>query len=152
MRTAQFVGVPHASVAQGAQAVSQAFPNDPAMLIVDAITEADLHAIGKAASGKALLTGGSGMALGLPANFGMTPATPSWTGISGRGVVLSGSCSRATRRQVVAYKAAAPSREISAGDVMNGVTSAEELADWVMLHDQPPPIYSSVDPAIVAYA
>lgn len=144
--------IPHPTVAKGVDAIRQAFPRDPAMLIVDAITEADLHTIGKAAAGQALLTGGSGIALGLPANFGATPATPAWTGVTGRGVIISGSCSRATRGQVTQYKTTSPSREVTAGDVMDGKVSAEDLADWAMIQDQPPLIYSSADPNIVAQA
>lgn len=140
------------TVAKGADAIVAALPDTPAMLIVDAITESDLHAIGAAAKGQKLLTGGSGIALGLPANFGATAATPLWSGVTGPGVVLSGSCSRATRGQVAAYKAKAPSREITAEAVMAGETDASTLADWVLAQDIPPLIYSSADPAIVAKA
>jgi len=144
--------IDRATVSNGADAILSALPDDRAMLIVDAISEADLYAIGAAAKGQKLLTGGSGIALGLPANFGATPATPPWSGITGPGVVLSGSCSRATRGQVEAYKAQAPSREITAGAVMAGETNPEELADWVMAQDVAPLVYSSADPAIVAKA
>jgi uncharacterized protein YgbK (DUF1537 family) len=37
--------------------------------VVDALTDAHLLAIGAAAAGHALVTGGSGVAMGLPANF-----------------------------------------------------------------------------------
>lgn len=144
--------VDHATVAKGADAVLSALPTGNAMMIVDAITEDNLHTIGAAAKGQKLLTGGSGIALGLPANFGATPATPAWVGIAGPGVVLSGSCSRATREQVANYKATAPSREITAEAIMAGDINADELADWVMAKDTPPLVYSSADPAIVAKA
>ena len=140
------------TVARGADAIVEALPETPAMLIVDAISEDNLLAIGKAAAGQRLLTGGSGIALGLPANFGATPATPAWHAIAGPGVVLSGSCSRATRGQVAYYKANAPSREITAEDVMSDTVTATALADWSMTQDIPPLIYSSADPSIVAQA
>jgi len=144
--------LPHAVVSEGPVAITQALPQDLAMIIVDAISEADLYTIGKAAKGQRLLTGGSGIALGLPANFGATPATPPWDGITGPGVVLSGSCSRATRRQVAHYKASAPSIEIKADDVMSGKVQVDELVAWTL--DQPiaPLIYSSADPDVVAKA
>lgn len=139
-------------VAQGADAISQAMPSDKAMVITDAITDADLFAIGAAAKGQPLLTGGSGIALGLPANFGAKPATPKWDGIKGPAAILSGSCSRATRGQVALYKASAPSMEITAEAVMAGDLTAASIADWVMAQPQPPLVYSSADPAVVAKA
>jgi uncharacterized protein YgbK (DUF1537 family) len=144
--------IDRATVANGADAILSAIPDDRAMLIIDAITDADLHCIGAAAKGQKLLTGGSGIALALPANFGARPATPAWSGITGPGVVLSGSCSRATRRQVAEYKALAPSRKITAEAVMAGEIHADELADWAIVQDIPPLIYSSADPAVVANA
>ncbi|MDX8350589.1 3-oxo-tetronate kinase [Cognatiyoonia sp. IB215446] len=144
--------LPHALVSQGPTAMAQALPAGPAMVIVDAISEADLYAIGKLAKGQKLLTGGSGIALGLPANFGADPATPPWQAISGPGVVLSGSCSRATRGQVAHYKTSAPSLEINADDVMSGKVQIDDLAEWVLDQPIPPLIYSSADPEIVAEA
>ena len=67
--------------------------------IVDAIADRDLEAIGEAAADFALITGGSGIALGLPENFrrpgllgdgGGADALPT---IGGAAAVLSGSCS-----------------------------------------------------------
>lgn len=144
--------VPHPIIAQGVSAIQDALPDTKAMLIADAITDADLHSLGKAAAGQKLLTGGSGIAIGLPANFGARPSTPLWDGITGPGVVLSGSCSRATRGQVTHYAAAAPAKEITAEDVMAGNVSADTLAEWVLSQDAPPLVYSSADPAIVAQA
>lgn len=144
--------VAHPVVARGAPAILDAMPDTKAMLIVDAITEADLHSLGKAAAGQKLLTGGSGIAIGLPANFGTTPATPPWEGVTGPGAVLSGSCSRATRGQVAHYAALAPSREITASEVMSGEITVDTLGDWVLAQDISPLVYSSADPAIVAQA
>ena len=65
--------VPYAVVGQGAGAIVEAFTAAKArgerFVVVDAINDADLMAIGTAASGHRLITGGSGVALGLPANF-----------------------------------------------------------------------------------
>lgn len=139
-------------VAQGADAIQNALPDSKAMLIVDAITETNLHSLGKAAAGQKLLTGGSGIAIGLPANFGATPSIPAWDGVTGAGVVLSGSCSRATRGQVAHFAATAPTKEITAEDVMSDEVTADKLAEWVTSQDTSPLVYSSADPAIVAQA
>ena len=39
------------------------------LIVTDAIIDGDLHALGKAAAGHKLITGGSGIAIGLPQNF-----------------------------------------------------------------------------------
>ena len=44
------------------------------LIVADAIDDADLLRLGRAAQGHRLVTGGSGIALGLPANFGIAPA------------------------------------------------------------------------------
>ncbi|MEM8702183.1 MAG: 3-oxo-tetronate kinase, partial [Pseudomonadota bacterium] len=73
---------------------------DRCMIIADAITNDDLLAIGRAAKNRKLLVGGSGIALGLPENFGADHRNDAWRGHDGKAVVLSGSCSIATREQV----------------------------------------------------
>jgi uncharacterized protein YgbK (DUF1537 family) len=120
------------------------------LIVVDAIRDADLMAIGKAAQGLPLITGGSGVALGLPANFGCVPAPVPWRGQPGKGVVLSGSCSTATRAQVAHHAARHPAREIAAADVIEGRLTAAEIADWLLATDDLPLAYSSADPAEVA--
>ncbi|MFY0679227.1 MAG: four-carbon acid sugar kinase family protein [Thalassovita sp.] len=151
-QTDQNVGhIAAVTVMQGAAAIADAMP-EAGLVIVDAIRDEDLVEIGRAAKGRSLLCGGSGIALGLPANFGTQSAPPTWEGCPGKGVVLSGSCSRATRGQVAAYRALAPSKEIAAEDVINGTVTPEGLADWVLAQPQPPLVYSSADPAVVQAA
>ena len=134
----------------GANAIIAAMPSGPAMIVVDAVRDSDLVQIGAAARARRLLVGGSGIAMGLPANFGHVPATPQWAGTAGKAAILSGSCSHATRAQVHAYTG--PKREITAKQVMDVDVDAEGLADWVMATDGAPLIYSSADPDIVRAA
>lgn len=143
--------VPALTVLQGAGAISDAM-GEARHFIVDAITDADLMQIGQAARGLPLLCGGSGIALGLPANFGFVPKPPEWHGVGGAGAVISGSCSRATRAQVEAYLKVAPARQIMAEKAVGGEYDANELADWVMAQDVPPLLYSSADPVVVRAA
>jgi len=141
------------TVLTGADAIAAALAKGgPAMIVVDAIRDADLMAIGRAARGRKLLTGGSGIALGLPANFDKTGGQAIWVGQPGSGVVLSGSCSTATRRQVARYAKIGPTREITAEEVMTGALSATGVATWALTQKTPPLIYSSADPAVVAKA
>lgn len=139
------------TVFKGSDAISAALP-DQGHVIVDAIRDEDLLAIGLAAKGAALLCGGSGIALGLGANFGATGATPGWEPTSSRAVVLSGSCSRATRAQVASFIVSAPSFEINADAVMSGRTTAATVVNWVLGQDQTPMIYASADPDVVRVA
>ena len=136
-------------VRAGATAIADQIAGLPtSMVIVDAIGDADLVEIGKAAKSRKLLTGGSGIAIGLPANFGATPKSPAWEPETGRATILSGSCSRATREQVARY--AGPKREISAAEVSEGLDAAT-LASWAATQDAPL-IYTSADPDIVRAA
>jgi 3-dehydrotetronate 4-kinase len=102
--------VPYATVDQGALAIRQAMTalkeQGRRYAIVDAVSDSHLLAIGEAAEHHALITGGSGVAMGLPANFrrggslaeqGDAAALP---GVDGHEAVLAGSCSRATLGQV----------------------------------------------------
>ncbi|WP_171136674.1 MULTISPECIES: 3-oxo-tetronate kinase [unclassified Ruegeria] len=140
--------VPAATVMAGADAIRAALPGN-GHVIVDAIRDADLVQIGAAAKGAPLVCGGSGIALGLPANFGAQPKTAEWVPITGPGVVLSGSCSRATREQVKLYQAHAEAMEISAEDAISGTANVHAIADWVCAQTTPPLVYSSADPQIV---
>ena len=76
--------VPHTVVREGAAAIRGALrtssaPDGVRHAIVDALEDADLLAIGAACADLALVTGGSGVALGLPENFrraGLLSAQP----------------------------------------------------------------------------
>jgi len=138
------------TVQKGAASIAAAMPNAPAMVIVDAVRDADLHEIAKAAEARKLVVGGSGIAIGLPANFGYHPSAPSWVGQLGKAVILAGSCSRATRTQVNTYTG--PKYEITASEVMEDRIDASMLAKWAMSIDGAPLIYSSADPDIVRKA
>ncbi len=140
-------------IAQGPQVIEETLHDlPPSMVITDAITDADLHAIGTAAYRRKLLTGGSGIAMGLPSNFGFAPATPEWTAHPGPAVVLSGSCSTATQAQVRRFAATHPARGITAQEALGNPDLASELATWAQAQTTTPLIYSTADPAAVRSA
>lgn len=143
--------IPAATVLKGGDAIVQAMDHG-AHMITDAITDADLMQIGRAAKGAQLLCGGSGIALGLPANFQIKPSAPKWSAVVGPGAVFSGSCSRATRDQVSAYTKTAPARLIEADRAVGGGYDIAEMARWTLAQDVPPLVYSSADPATVRAA
>ncbi len=103
--------VPYATVAKGADAIAAAMAalaeTGERYAIVDAVSEQDLLAIGEAARGHRLITGGSGIAMGLPRNFrqaGLLPATAASAArlpsVAGFAAILAGSCSPATLGQI----------------------------------------------------
>ncbi|MFY9211424.1 MAG: 3-oxo-tetronate kinase [Aestuariivita sp.] len=123
------------------------------LIVVDALQDGDLTQIGAAAKGLVLVTGGSGAALGLPANFGISAkAQSTWTGEPGKCVILSGSCSIATRGQIAHHKANHASLEVSAEALFDGRITSGSAADWLLEQEGLPLVYSSADLAIVAQA
>lgn len=147
--------VPAETVFAGAGQIAQALEDQHSAghrhIVVDAIRDEDLFEIGKAAKGLPLITGGSGVALGLPGNFGCIASQVSWTGQSGKSIALSGSCSIATRNQVAQHAARHPTREIVAADVIEGRLAPQEVADWLLGADGVPLAYSSADPEAVIH-
>ena len=155
--------VPFDVVANGADAINAAVAgavkDGKRFLVIDAITDDHLLAIGKAAAGHKLITGGSGVGLGLADNFvaaGLmrksdadAPMHPN----KGHRAILSGSCSAATRGQIAAAKAAGlPNRQI---DALALAAGTEKPADFIAFArenagDKPVLVYSSADPDVVA--
>ncbi|EGN2451080.1 four-carbon acid sugar kinase family protein [Salmonella enterica] len=106
--------------------------------VLDALTERHLEIQGEALCDATLVTGGSGLAIGLArqwAESDHSPARESVHPFPGRGVVLSGSCSQMTNRQVTHYRQMAPSREVDISRCISAETLAPyvcELATWVL--------------------
>lgn len=100
------------AVAQGAAAVGSRFDElrgeGVRIAIADALSDADLLTLGEACASLALVTGGSGVAQGLPANFKRLGTlrqvdAAHMDSVEGRAVVLAGSASRATNAQVAEW-------------------------------------------------
>ncbi|MDO8717784.1 MAG: four-carbon acid sugar kinase family protein [Polaromonas sp.] len=124
------------------------------LAIVDAVSNDDLLRLGPALKGMPLVTAGSGVAIGLPANFGIAPsstasALPPAAGLQ---AVISGSCSLATNRQVAAFvQAGRPALGIDALQIAAGVDVAQQALAWAgpLLSQGPVLIYSTADPAAI---
>ena len=155
--------LPAATIAQGAGPVRRAFATAQTagfrILIADTLTDADLLTLGEACSDMPLVTGGSGIALGLAANFVRAgKATPRplqarMPAPAGRAVILAGSCSVATRGQIAAARAAGiPSLALDVAALAEGRQTVAQIADWAASQDAatPPLIYSSADPESLA--
>ncbi|WP_183900994.1 3-oxo-tetronate kinase [Rhizobium metallidurans] len=141
-------------------AFRQASDRGEEIVVVDAVTDDDLRAIGRAAAGMRLITGGSGIAIGLPENFrraGKLRPDRAESGIAapqGKAVILAGSCSAATRRQVlVAIKAGTPALKLDPLDIAAGRTTVDAVVDWVTsITGAIPLVYSSSEPEDVKRA
>jgi 3-dehydrotetronate 4-kinase len=157
--------VPFATVARGADAIGDAFraakARDERYVVCDAITDEHLYDLGRAAAHMPLITGGSGIALGLPSNFIrqglMKAAEPAsrMTAAEGRALILAGSCSEATRGQIAhAIKAGVPVLKVDPLDLAAGRTDAAAIIAWVNKQPAGAPVlvYSSDDPAQVRAA
>lgn len=127
------------------------------LAIVDALTERHLASIGAATAELPLITGGSGLALGLPEVFrqrGLLAATPPAPppAPSGAAAVLSGSCSEATNRQVARLSETAPSYRIDPLALAENDQAVEAALDWARarLGEEPILIYATAPPERVA--
>ena len=124
--------------------------------IVDALSEEHLLAIGTACADMKLLTGGSGLASGLPANFrkqGLLERTRAEAAcaIGGHAAVLAGSCSVATQRQVATMRAQCPAFELDPHAIAANEAAVSEAVEWARarLSHGPVLIYSTADAARV---
>jgi len=102
--------ISYQSVLAGAQAVTDRIAElraqNISIAIVDAVSNEDLYRIAPAFKNLPLLTAGSGVAIGLPGNFGLLtrPETSVLPPASAFRAIISGSCSEATNRQVAHFK------------------------------------------------
>lgn len=140
--------------AQIAAELGEAARRGERLVIVDALTEDDLVAIGRAGAGARLLTGGSGVALGLPGNFISTGEAkgefPKAVGLKGPEAILAGSCSNATRGQIEHHKLSHPALAIDVDAVMRSAAGADDIVSFVLENQgRAPLVYSSDNPAQV---
>lgn len=124
--------------------------------IVDAISNDDLLALGPALKGMPLLTAGSGVAIGLPVNWGLAPgAAIGLPRESGAQAVVAGSCSIATQGQVAAFIAAGgPALALDPLRIAAGDDVVADALAWAAPHlrDGPVLIYSTARPDAVQAA
>jgi uncharacterized protein YgbK (DUF1537 family) len=104
-------------------------------VVVDAVADTDLGIIGEAVGDDVLVTGGSGVALGLPAAYRRRGLMTHRSGadalpkIEGPSAVLSGSCSAATLGQVATFKGAHLALDTDA--ICRGEDVAGKAMAWV---------------------
>ena len=158
-QTQQRVGlIDHRTVAAGEPAIrtriGELQADGVGIAVVDAVSNDDLLRLGPALRDLPLVTGGSGVALGLPANFGLasSPQAATLPTARGRQAIVSGSCSTATHAQVAEFMATGgcalaldPLRMAAGEDV------AREALAWarLLLANGPVLVYSTARPEAV---
>lgn len=149
--------VPYDAVERGPDAIAERIEqlrgDGVRQAIADATLDRHLVDLGTAAADLALITGGSGIAMGLPANFRRRDLLPAdiradaLPAIEGRAAVLAGSCSAATLEQIERFKAAHPALQLDPTALAHGgheVTRALVFADQEL--DRGPILISSSAP------
>jgi uncharacterized protein YgbK (DUF1537 family) len=150
--------VPFAAVDQGEAAIRRAFhqlrDSGRRYAIVDAVTDAHLHAIGYACAEHPLVTGGSGIAMGLPENFrqqGLLPERDDADDLPearGTMAVVAGSCSRATLGQIGLARDHVPVLELDALATPDAGALAGQAREWFAgkLSEQRPVVIAASAP------
>jgi len=132
-----------------------------AIAIADAVANEDLLRLGAAVADLPLVCAGSGLAIGLPANFGIsaTGDSASLPPVAGFRAVVSGSCSEATNGQVARFLAAGGAARRVDALALEGSDDAlvETIDAWARTQWQAAPenavlVYSTAAPDAVAAA
>lgn len=131
--------VPFSTIDKGAAAIAKAFEqltqDGVRYAVVDTLTEQHLLDIAAAAIDMPLVTGGSGLAIGLARLLGkgnLAAAREAGRPLGTRAVVLSGSCSEMTNRQVARYQAIAPALALDVAACLTRADYPAELVRWVL--------------------
>ena len=141
------------SIRQGEAAVETALKmlqsRGVGIAITDATSNDDLLVLASAAKGMKLVTGGSGLALGLGENFGLrTRPAPIFTVPAGRRAILAGSCSEMTLKQIDRAQRQFPSFRVEPRKLQADFEATlEEVLHWA--HDKslsPLLVYTSAAP------
>ncbi|MEV6737182.1 3-oxo-tetronate kinase [Streptomyces sp. NPDC051104] len=158
-QTTRTVGlIDHSVVADGAEAIRARIDDlredGFGMAIVDAVSNDDLVRLGAAVQGLPLVTAGSGLAIGLPANWGFKPsrAAAQLPPSGGHAAVVSGSVSVATNRQVLQFlRSGRPAFSVDPLRIAAGDDVAGEALAFAESHldDGPVLVYSTESPGTV---
>lgn len=119
------------------------------LAIADALSDADLHTLGAACAELPLVTGGSGIAQGLPENFRRAGLLDKHDAAAlelpaGGEAVLAGSASQATNGQVAAWlDAGRPALRLDPLALAQGDDSIDAALAWAREQDQAVLIYAT---------
>lgn len=141
--------VDHKTVSAGAEAIRKRYAElagSHRYAVVDALSTADLIEIGHASRELKLLTGGSGLSIGLADNyekqglFTRGRQAARLDRIAGDALILSGSCSNATQEQVAVFKAERPALKLDPLALQEGSQRSEAVLQWIEAHRHEGPL------------
>ena len=117
-------------------------------IVADAVADSDLIELANATRGLKLLTGGSGIAIGLPQLYGKTASDQrDWQGENGMTLALSGSCSATTLSQVAHHKGhGGAHKAINIAELLDGKIHAQAIIDWAKTQTSLPLVSTSDTP------
>jgi uncharacterized protein YgbK (DUF1537 family) len=128
------------AVAKGAAAIRARFDalkaEGAGMAVVDAVSDADLVAIGEACEDMPLVTAGSGVGLGLALNarskgrLAHAATAAALPRVAGPGAIVSGSCSVATNAQVADWSRSRPALRIDPLALAAGEPVVARALSW----------------------
>lgn len=158
--------VSYSVMEQGTEAVRQRLQDlkneGKRYVVLDALSEQHLLTQGEALRDMKLVTGGSGLAIGLARQWAndshdSKQAIEAGKPHSGPAVVLSGSCSVMTNKQVARYLQQAAGQAIDVARCLQNETEqqayVQELTDWIEAHRQDalaPLLYATSSPEVLA--
>ncbi|MDH0091256.1 four-carbon acid sugar kinase family protein [Achromobacter mucicolens] len=157
-QTSRRVGlIDYSVVARGAAAIrdhiQELMSQGIEIAIVDAISNDDLLALGPALHGMPLVTAGSGVAIGLPGNWGLAAAGATGVArVQGLQAVVAGSCSAATNAQVAAFiDSGRPALALDPMKLAAGEDVVGQALAWAepRMQDGPVLLYSTAQPDAV---
>ncbi|WP_250453982.1 3-oxo-tetronate kinase [Caballeronia sp. ATUFL_M2_KS44] len=134
-------------------AIAQLRADGVRLAIADALTDADLRTLGAACADLPLITGGSGVAIGLPENFRRAGLLESndkaaeLPAVDGAALVLAGSASKATNAQVADWIESKPAYRIDPRALSRGEKVVDAALAFIDEHaPRPVLIYATATP------
>lgn len=119
-------------------------------IVVDAISDDDLVRLAESQAGAPLVTGGSAIAAGLAENFVRRGHARSGADhaevIDGPEIVIAGSCSGATLKQIEQHKAKHPELAVDVDAIMSGKADVETYLPFLLENSGKAPLLHSSAP------
>lgn len=133
------ISVPYSIVEQGTDTIKQALISareGHQYIVVDALKEQHLLDVGQCLADFPLITGGSGLAYDLSQEFVQqggikSNATDTIKSFTAPSIVLSGSCSAMTQKQVADYRKNHPVCQLNIEKLVKGEQSVSTLLTWL---------------------
>ena len=164
-QTSQKVGlVEYKDILAGPSAIRKAFDQlqkeDVAIAVTDVLNDEHLYFLGEAVKDFKLITGGSGIALGLPSQFKSRnnhqeeTRAHSLPKVLGKEIVLSGSCSEMTLAQVDEFSKRYSTLKLNPIELAENNSALANSVDWVIQAkgEEPILVYASAPPDAVKQA